>query len=80
MKTSVRRWGNSLALRIPKTFAAEISVRAGDEVEMRVTRGHLVVVPRPARDYHLVDLVAGIRPGNRHEEIVVEGPQGREAW
>jgi antitoxin MazE len=80
MKTLVQRWGNSLALRIPKAFAEEISVRAGDEVEMNVARGRLVVAPRPPRDYHLADLVAEIRPGNRHKEIIVPGPQGREVW
>jgi len=80
MKTTVQRWGNSLALRIPKTFAEQISVREGDEVEMSVGRGRLVVTPRPPRDYHLADLVAEIRPGNRHREIVVDGPQGGEVW
>ena len=50
MKTLVQRWGNSLAVRIPKTFAEEISVREGDEVEMTIARGRLVVVtgPRPS--------------------------------
>lgn len=80
MKTLVQRWGNSLALRLPKTFAEEISVREGDEVEMTVNKGRLVVVPRAPRDYRLDDLVAGIRPGNLHEEIVVEGREGREVW
>lgn len=80
MKTMVQRWGNSLALRIPKTFAEEISVRAGDEVEMNVTKGRLVVAPRPPRDHHLADLVAGIRPGNLHKEIVTGTPQGNEVW
>lgn len=80
MKTLVQRWGNSLALRIPKTYAEEISVREGDEVEMTVAKGRLVVAPRPPRNYHLGDLVAGIRPNNLHKEIVAEGPQGREAW
>jgi len=80
MKTLIQRWGNSLALRIPKTFAYEISVREGDEIEMRVTRGRLVVSPRPPRHYYLADLVAEIRPRNLHKEIVIEGPQGREVW
>ena len=80
MKTLVQRWGNSLALRIPKTFAEEIAVREGDEIEMSVAKGRLVVSPRPARHYHLADLVAGIRPANLHKEIVVDGPQGREIW
>ncbi len=80
MKTVVQRWGNSLALRIPKTFAEEISVREGDEVEMNVSKGRLVVAPRPPRDYHLADLVAGIRPGNLPKEIVTGKPQGNEVW
>ena len=80
MKTRVQRWGNSLALRIPKAFAEEIAVREGDEVEMNIAKGQLVVAPRPPRVYHLADLVAGIRPGNQHKEIVVEGPRGKEAW
>lgn len=80
MKTMIQRWGNSLALRIPKNFAEEISVREGDEVEMKVARGRLVIAPRPPRDYRLSDLVAEIRPGNRHKEIVVQGQQGKEVW
>ena len=80
MKTMIQRWGNSLALRIPKTFAEEISVREGDEVEMNVTKGRLMIAARPPRAYHLADLVAEIRPGNLHKEIVTDGPQGREVW
>lgn len=80
MKTLVQRWGNSLALRIPKSFAEEISVRAGDEVEMKVAKGRLVIAPRQARDYHLADLLAEIRPGNLHKEIIIKGPRGRELW
>ena len=73
MKTLVQRWGNNLALRIPKTFAEEISLREGDEVEMNVARGWLVVVQRPHCDYHLADLVAKIRPSNLHKEIITGG-------
>ena len=80
MKTMIQRWGNSLALRIPKAFAEEISVREGDEVEMNITRGRLVVAPRPPRDYRLADLVAKIRPGNLHREITTDAPRGKEAW
>jgi len=80
MKARIQRWGNSLALRIPKTFAEGISVCEGDEIEMNVTKGKLVIASRPPRDYRLADLVAGIRPGNLHREIVTGGPQGHEVW
>ena len=80
MKTLVQRWGNSLALRIPKAFAEEISVREGDEVEMSVAKGRLVIAPRPAREYHLADLVAEIRSNNLHGELATGKPQGNEVW
>lgn len=80
MKTFIQRWGNSLALRIPKTFAEEISVREGDEVEMNVAKGRLTIAPRPPRDYRLSDLVAEIRPRNLHTEISTDDPQGKEIW
>ena len=80
MKTVVQRWGNSLAFRIPKTFAEEISVREGDEVEMNVAKGRLVIAPRPPRDYRLTDLVAEIRPANLHKEVMVHDVRGREVW
>jgi len=80
LKTLVQRWGNSLALRIPKAFAEEISVREGDEVEMSVAKGRLIVARRPSPEYQIADLVEQIRPGNLHKEIVVQGPQGKEVW
>ena len=80
MKTLVQRWGNSLALRIPKAFAEEISVREGDEVEMSVAKGRLVVAPRLAREYQLIELVAGIRSSNMHAEIATDKPRGKEVW
>ena len=69
-----------MALRIPKVFAEEISVREGDEVEMSVAKGRLVVAPHPAREYLLADLVAGIRSRNLHTEIATGKPQGKEVW
>jgi antitoxin MazE len=80
MKTMIQRWGNSLALRIPKAFAQEIAVCEGDEVEMNITKGRLVIAPRPPTDYRLDDLVAGIRRSNLHNEVAVNDPQGKEAW
>jgi antitoxin MazE len=80
MKTLVQRWGNSLAVRIPKTFAEEISVREGDEVEMTITRGRLVVVPRPEPEYDVSDLIKGIHQNNTHKEVSVGDRRGQEAW
>jgi antitoxin component of MazEF toxin-antitoxin module len=45
MRARVQRWGNRLALRIPKAFATETALEAGSEVELTLDEGRLVVTP-----------------------------------
>jgi antitoxin MazE len=80
MKTILQKWGNSLALRIPKTFADEIKVHEGHPVEVRVAKGRIMVAPITARSYHLDDLVAAITAKNRHGEVAAGDARGREVW
>lgn len=79
MTTQIAKWGNSLALRIPKNLAAEVNVQDGDAVEVSVENGALVV--RPARRrYTIEELVADMRPEGRHGETDWGKPVGKEAW
>lgn len=79
MRTHVRRWGNSLALRIPKELAREADLRTGAEVELRVVRSELIA-RRPTPNYRLRDLLARVTPRNRHAASW-EGPAlGSEIW
>ena len=56
MVTRVQKWGNSLALRIPQSFAMQAKVTAGTAVDIAVEKGQLVV--RPVRQrYRLRDLL-----------------------
>lgn len=80
MKTTLQKWGNSLALRIPKTYADEINVGEGHAVEIGVHKGRLVVAPILDPEYLLDDLVAAITPKNRHGEMPTGEAQGREVW
>jgi len=80
MRTVLQKWGNSLALRIPRAYAHEIAIAEGQPVDVRVTRGRLVIVPIVGTTYKLSDLVAGITRKNRHAEIETQGPQGSEVW
>lgn len=84
MKVAFQKWGNSLALRVPKAFADEIGASDGRAAEMTVSNGKLVIeVARPRRRkrrYTLDELVAGITPNNRHEEIDWGPSVGNEAW
>jgi antitoxin MazE len=75
----VTRWGNSLAVRIPKALAEQTDLREGSEVELSISDGALTVRPR-ARSYKLEELLDQITPQNRHDEIDWGEPQGKEAW
>ena len=75
----VTRWGNSLAVRIPKALAEQTLIEEGSEVELSVTEGVLTIRPR-ALTYRLEELLAQVTPDNRHDEIDWGGPQGKEAW
>ena len=77
MRTKVQRWGNSLAVRIPKPVAQEAGITAESDLEMSVDGGTLVLAPARPR-YTLEELVKGITPKNRHEEIDFGPPVGRE--
>jgi antitoxin MazE len=80
MKTILQKWGNSLALRIPKTFADEIKVHEGHPVDVRVAKGRIMVAPITAKSYRLADLVAAITRKNLHCEMTTDDAQGREVW
>lgn len=79
MKTVLQKWGNSLALRIPRTIAAEIAVAEGHAVDLQVARGRLVVAPITRKRYELDDLVAGINFKNRHAEVKTGKSRGKES-
>ncbi len=83
MKTKVQKWGNSLALRIPKSFAAETQLEPDTEVDLSLVEGKLVVTPvtkRKRSKYSLEQLVEGITEENTHAEIDTGEPVGNEVW
>lgn len=79
MKTSVARWGNSLALRIPRGVAAKSRLVEGVEVEL-AAKADGFTVRRSAPSYDLKDLLAEIRPRHLHREIDSGPALGREVW
>jgi antitoxin MazE len=76
---SIQKWGNSLALRIPKPLAEQAGVSAGSEVEVTATEHEIVIRPAKRR-YRLKELVDGITPQNVHAETDLGPPVGKEAW
>jgi antitoxin MazE len=80
MRVRVQKWGNSLALRIPKSFATETALDSGAEVDLTLEDGRLVVTPLLGPSYLLSDLLAEVTPQNLHSEIDTGSSQGVEAW
>lgn len=80
MHTRVQKWGNSLAVRIPKSFATEIGIDQDSEVELSLLDGTLVLVPVAPRSLTLNDLLAAITDENLHTEIPTGTVVGNESW
>ena len=80
MKTRVQKWGNSLALRIPKSFATEVGLNQNSSVEMSLSKGKLIVVPASKQKFTLRQLLACVTKENLHDEVDSGAPAGREAW
>ena len=79
MKTTAQKWGNSLAIRVPRSVAEQAGLRIKDSLEIEVQEGALVLKPLLRRVYRLEDLVRRITPRNVHEAIDFGGQAGREA-
>lgn len=80
MKTHIQKWGNSLALRIPRPFAEESNLRENSAVDVTVRNGKLVVVAVVEPPMSLADLVGKITPRNRHAEVKTGKAVGNEVW
>ncbi|HET6342106.1 MAG TPA: AbrB/MazE/SpoVT family DNA-binding domain-containing protein [Gemmatimonadota bacterium] len=79
MRTRIGRWGNSLAVRIPKDLAEEARLEVETAVELSVKGDRLVVEPAPER-WALPDLLNRVTKENLHEEVDIGPPVGREVW
>lgn len=78
MRTTVKKWGNSAAVRIPLAILQAARLAMDDPVEIREEKGRIVIEPL-RRVYDLDELVNRITPGNRHGEVDLWPPAGREA-
>lgn len=80
MKTKVARWGNSLALRLPKQLTKSYQLSEGSDVEIVEEAQGMLVKPLSRRQFQLEDLLKGVSKNNLHTGIESEGPQGKEIW
>ena len=80
MKTRVQKWGNSLALRIPKSFATEVGLRRETSVEISLANGKLVITPVAEPKPTLKQLLAKVTKENLHHEVDTGSAIGNETW
>jgi len=79
-ETTVSKWGNSLAVRIPQAIAKEARLSQGDCLALGLDHDGCIVLRPSRRRYHLSELVSRITPKNRHRETDWGQPRGEESW
>lgn len=79
MKTTIQKWGNSLAVRIPKNISEETRVSEGSNIDIIVENGHIVLSPEK-KGYSLKELLKNITIKNIHSEISTGDQIGGEIW
>ena len=80
MKSKIRKWGNSLAVRIPMAFAHEMKVGEGASIHMMIEDGALVLRAEPGEEWNLDALIEGMTDENIPEEWETGSARGRESW
>ena len=78
MSTTVRKLGNSLGIRVPKTIAEQAKLKSGTEVEFDFDGEVLKIRPKRRRKYTLASLVAKMKGPSPHRDLDRDPPVGRE--
>jgi len=79
MDAQISKWGNSLAIRLPKHLADQVQFTEGTSVTLSIEEG-AIVLRKAGRSYALDQLLAGITPENIHREIQTGSAVGLEVW
>lgn len=80
MQTKIKKWGNSLALRIPKSFALNVNIKQNELVDMSIDKGKIIIAPITQEEYSLEELLEGVSENNLHSEFDTGAPAGKEIW
>jgi len=77
MISKIKKWGNSLAVRIPKPLAEEVSLTEDSSIKITVKDGTIIIEPAAA-EYELKDLLSKVKESNIHEEYKYGKSEGKE--
>jgi len=78
MQTTIQKWGNSLAIRIPKSFALETKINNGTKVDLLIKNNQLIISPIEKEKYSLDAFLSEITDSNIHNEVDFGEPMGEE--
>lgn len=79
MTNKIVKWGNSLAVRIPKQIAQEAALEAGDEISIATSDTQIIITPQKKK-YTLEELLEGMEQVNLHDEADWGKTEGQEIW
>ena len=80
MHIRVQKWGNSLAVRIPKPLAEDAKVEEGTVLNLAVSEGKVIATPVKKHKQSLKQMLAKVSRKNLHAEVESGAPLGREVW
>ncbi len=80
MQTTIKKWGNSLALRIPKLFAINANLKINKTVDISIDKDSIIIRPIGEKEYSLRKLLKGVTKNNLHGEFDTGAPVGKEIW
>ena len=80
MKATVRKWGNSAAVRIPGSVLRTARIDLDEVVDVREEAGRIVIEPVRQKKYELSMLLKGMTPKNRHDAVDFGMATGKEVW
>lgn len=78
MKTRMQKWGNSMAMRIPKHIVEELGLEEGTEVEISVEDRRIIVSPVQPLTYDLAQILKKVNSRNIHAEVEWSASVGKE--
>ena len=80
MLVKIQKWGNSLALRIPSSFASQLNLKLDSLVDLIIDKGQLIIKPVNEAKYDLEELLSKVSEENKHYEVDSGRTQGKELW
>jgi len=80
MTTKIKKWGNSLAIRLPKKTVDFLGLKEGSLVGFDYDKNQITIKPKKEKEYTLKELTDKITSKNIHQEVDWGGPVGKEIW